>query len=765
MDHRKRMTHPSTLHTRRRRPIYATLIAATAAVTVIGSLTLNPHSASAAVSFEVETLNGAGNNAAHPTWGMAGTPYTRVGAARYADGLSQPVAGPNSRFISNRVFNDVNQNVFSEHRATQMAWTWGQFLDHTFGLAQGGTETANIPFNSTDPLERFTDTLGVVPFTRDAAAAGTGTTNARQAVNTINSYLDASAVYGGTPQREEWLRNGPVDNNLANNAATLMMPNNYLPKATSRGNAATAPTMAIDGRLLANPSNADIAGDVRANENIELTSIQTLFAREHNRIVGLLPTSLSAEDRFQIARKIVIAEQQYITYNEFLPSMGITLPAYTGYQPSVNTTLSTEFATVGYRAHSQIHGEFSLVTAASRYTPAQLASLTAQGVVVTPDGSNVDITVPTAVGFFNPDLVSTIGLGPMLTSLEESQYKNDEMIDDQLRSILFQVPVSGNPECLNGPDTPQCFSGVTDLGAIDIERGRDHGLPTYNQLRQAYGLPAKTSFASITGEATDSFPSDPTLTPGNEINDPNSLDFISAADINGSPVALGLADGTTSITRRTTLAARLRAIYGNVNNVDAFVGMVAEAHSPNSEFGELQQAIWTRQFQALRNGDRFFYGNDPALSQIQSQYGIDFHNSLAQIIARNTDLPSSDIHANMFVVADDDLPAATCKVVYSVASTWTGNFQVSLAITNLTSAPVTNWVVRWQFADGQNLSLTWNAVQNQSGVNVALANPSWNTTIPAGGTVTDAGFNATFDNVTNPQPVNFTLNNKRCALS
>jgi len=765
MDHRKRMTHPSTLYTRLRRPIYSTLIAATAVVTVVGSLAFNMHTASAAVGFEIEAINGAGNNVAHPTWGTVGSPYTRVGAARYADGLSQPVAGPNSRYVSNRVFNDVNQNVFSEHRATQMAWTWGQFLDHTFGLAQGGTQTANIPFNSTDPLERFTDTLGFVPFTRDAAAPGTGTTNPRQAINTVNSYLDASAVYGSTPQRQEWLRSGPVDNNLANNAATLMMPNNYLPKATSRGDAATAPTMAVDGRLLANPSNADIAGDVRANENIELTSIQTLFAREHNRIVSLLPASLSAEDRFQIARRIVIAEQQYITYNEFLPAMGVTLPAYTGYQPSVNTTLSTEFATVGYRAHSQIHGEFSLVTAASRYTSAQLASLTAQGVVVTPDGSNVDITVPTAVGFFNPDLVSTIGLGPMLTSLEESQYKNDEMIDDQLRSILFQVPVSGNPECLNGPDTPQCFTGVSDLGAIDIERGRDHGVPTYNQMRQAYGLPAKTSFAAITGEATDSFPSDPTLTPGNEINDPNSLDFTSAADLNGAPLALGLADGTTSVTRRTTVAARLRAIYGNVNNVDAFVGMVAEAHSPNSEFGELQQAIWARQFLALRNGDRFFYGNDSALSQIQSQYGIDFHSSLAQIIARNTDLPSADIHPNMFVVAEDDLPAATCKVVYSVASTWTGNFQVSLAITNQTSAPITNWVVRWQFAEGQNLSLTWNAVQNQSGVNVTLTNPSWNTTIPAGGTVTDAGFNATFDNVTNPLPVNFTLNNKRCAIA
>ena len=64
-----------------------------------------------------------------------------------------------------------------------------------------------------------------------------------------------------------------------------------------------------------------------------------------------------------------------------------------------------------------------------------------------------------------------------MTSLSESQYHNDEMIDNQLRSVLFQVPVSGNPDCLDGPTLPQCFSGVVDLGAIDIERGRDHGMP------------------------------------------------------------------------------------------------------------------------------------------------------------------------------------------------------------------------------------------------------------------------------------------------
>jgi hypothetical protein len=36
---------------------------------------------------------------------------------------------------------------------------------------------------------------------------------------------------------------------------------------------------------------------VRANENIALSAIHTLFGREHNRLVRRLPSNLSAETR------------------------------------------------------------------------------------------------------------------------------------------------------------------------------------------------------------------------------------------------------------------------------------------------------------------------------------------------------------------------------------------------------------------------------------------------------------------------------------
>src|SRR6185437_7900104 len=116
-------------------------------------------------------------------------------------------------------------------------------------------------------------------------------------------------------------------------------------------------------------------GDVRANENIALTALHTLFAREHNRIVAQLPTFLSQQDRFQLARAVVIAEQHYITYTQFLPAMGVSLPSYQGYDTGLNPALSHEFATVGYRAHSQLHGEIETDTNVSRYSQATLDAL------------------------------------------------------------------------------------------------------------------------------------------------------------------------------------------------------------------------------------------------------------------------------------------------------------------------------------------------------------------------------------------------------
>jgi hypothetical protein len=596
------------------------------------------------------TLDGSRNNLDHPTWGMAGVQYRRLAPANYADGRARPVTpAAADRYVSNRVFNDSSQNLFSENGVSQWGFAWGQFMDHTFGLrATAGGESQPLPFNERDRLEEFTNSLGVIDFARTPAAPGTGVTNPRQQINTIDSYIDGSSVYGNSADRLEWLRDGPVDGSMSNNSARLMLPDELLPRRDARGDPGAAPPTDLMGRLLATPTHAVVAGDVRANENIGLQATHLLFALEHNRIVDALPGFVPEEEKFNIARRVVGAEQQFITYTEFLPALGLSLSPYRGYNRNVDATLTNEFAALGYRAHSMIHGELEPAGELADYTAEELESIESRGVEMEIVGDEVEFVVPLNVAFGNPDLMADIGIGPIMRGLgAEAQYKNDEQIDNQLRSVLFQVPKPGaDPSvCLDGPDLPDCFSGVLDLGAIDIARGRDHGLPRYNDLRRAYGLPAKASFTAITREATESFPRDPEIDRSKPIDDPDILDFVELRDRNGNVIPLGTEEADSDAVvgvRRTTVAARLKAIFGSVANLDGFTGMLAEAHVPRTEFGELQGAIWRREFESLRDGDRFFYLNDPALPLIRAGFGIDYRRTLAQIIRDNTDAQVED---------------------------------------------------------------------------------------------------------------------------
>ncbi|HEY7692452.1 MAG TPA: peroxidase family protein [Gaiellaceae bacterium] len=600
------------------------------------------------------SLDGAGNNLDHPDWGEMGKPYVRVAKPNYADRIGRMVSGPSPRYISNRIFNDLGQNVLSERNVSQWGWVWGQFLDHTFGLRnERPGESAPIPFDAGDPDERFRDDLGKIDFSRTPATLGTGRTVPRQETNTVQSYIDAFAIYGGTSSRLEWLRNGPVDGTLADNEATLMLPGGYLPQANARGNAAQAPAMDLMGPIAGHPASAVVSGDVRANENIGLTAVHTLFAREHNRIVSLLPRSLPEAAKFGIARRVVGAEQQYITYQEFLPALGIHLPPYRGYDPTVDPSISNEFATVGYRVHSMVHGEFEPEVPASTYTRRQLDAFGAGGVAVEREGGKVKLVAPLGLAYGNPSLLQSIGLGPLLEGLgDERQYRNDEQIDDSMRSVLFQIPKPGarDPTSCGTPIVrPGCFSVVQDLGAIDVQRGRDHGMPYYNQMRIAYGLKPKPSYAAITGE-TARFPRRVLFGVGRPIDNPASLEFTRLLDADGDvvpPHTDEAAEDVVSAERRTSLASRLRAIYGpgNVNKVDAFVGMLSEPHVPGTEFGELQLAMWQRQFEALRDGDRFFYLNDPALDRIRDRYGTDYRQTLAHVIELNT---NATVRSNPF---------------------------------------------------------------------------------------------------------------------
>ncbi len=276
-----------------------------------------------------------------------------------------------------------------------------------------------------------------------------------------------------------------------------------------------------------------------------------------------------------------------------------------------------------------VHGEMEPSAPEGTWSAAQLTSFAARGIVVEHDAGIVTLVVPLSLAFGDPDLLERIGPGPLAGGLAgERQDKNDEQIDDSLRSVLVEVPkpTTTDPSaCLEPVVTGAWFAGVADLGADDVARGRDHGMPSYDQMRAAYGLARGKLFDAST----------PVIDP----NDPKNMDFVALRDDEGNPVALGSPDAQEDAVvgvRRTSLASRLKAVYGRQSAVDAFIGMVSEPHAAGSDLGPLQQAIWRKQFENTRDGDRFFYLNDPALPLIQQMFGISARRSLAQIIRANT---------------------------------------------------------------------------------------------------------------------------------
>jgi heme peroxidase len=612
--------------------------------------------------WEIRSLDGTGNNKAHPDWGAAHIVYPRVAPAAYVDGIEQMPDGPNERYVSNRIFNDVSTTIYSPRNVSMWAFVWGQFLDHTIALRLGRRQTgedgdpANIPTDDTDPLEQFPNPIGAVFMNRSIPATGSGVTGPREQVNQLSSYIDATAIYGNDVPRLSWIREGAGDGNLANSGARLLMRDGYLPRRFSRGNPDAAPNMVIGA--MPDPGQAAVAGDQRANENPMLLSLQTLFAREHNRIVARLPKWMSEEDRFQVARAVIIAEQQYITYNEFLPALGLDLPAYSGYKASVDASITNEFAAIGYRAHSMINNELTVTARASRYDKDTIDWLKSLDITVTYHGDEVRVVAPHGFNtFFQPDLIERLGLGPVLKGVSMMPMcKNDETIVNKIRSLVAP-------------------GAVNDLAAVDVHRGRDHGFPSYNEIRKAYGLAPKKSFKDITGEDSEDFPADPLLTPGNEINSPHCVDFVALFDLHGRPTTAE-ADNAVRGVRRTPLAARLKAVYHDVDKVDAFVGMICEKHLPNKEFGELQHAIWRRQFAALRDGDRFFYKNNPLLQFVRRSFGIGYETTLGDLIARNTDVARHELPRHVFFAGfegevDEQVHqgAAAAVVVPAVAAT------------------------------------------------------------------------------------------------
>lgn len=536
---------------------------------------------------EFRTIDGTLNNLQEPDWGSAETWYLRVASAAYADGASTPAgaARPSARAVSNAVAAQTEDTVNSK-QASDYLWQWGQFLDHdiTETPVADPAEAFDIAVPVGDPFFDPTG-AGVVTIALDRSVYVT-LDGVREQLNAITAYVDASNVYGAEQERALALRTLDGTGRLKTRAGDLLPFNETgLPNAPSTD------------------SFWYLAGDIRANEQIALTALHTLFVREHNFWAAALAdhTDLAGDEIYEIARALVAAEMQAITYREFLPVLlgPEALRPYPGYRAEVNAGITNEFAAAAYRVgHSML-------------SP-QLLRRDANGAEI--DAGDIAL----ADAFFNPAAVAETGIAPILRGLAlQTAQRIDTRVIDDVRNFLFGPPGAGG----------------FDLASLNIQRGRDHGLASLNDTRRALGLPPHATFEALTDDAE--------------------------------------------------VAAALAAVYASVEDVDLWVGGLAERHAPRALLGQTFHTIITRQFERLRDGDRFWYRRylPRELAELVER------QDLARIIRRNTTI-GAEFPRDVWIVRAFEPPTADQAELLAAAAAEADASDVELLLAILAREPV-----------------------------------------------------------------------------
>ncbi|XP_022084988.1 peroxidase-like [Acanthaster planci] len=499
------------------------------------------------------TIDGTCNNIGKREQGSAGATMKRLMDNAYDDGLSQPrttsVNGgplPSPRKVSLAVFNNARTMV---KNFTQVGMHLAQLANHDIagincaGCAAKG-ECFPILIDDNDPV--FGAKQDCFNFRRSIYQADSS--GVRQQINFVTSYLDASFAYGSDDTTAAQLTGdfGSLKHLTDTKTGRELLPPD---KALERCAGVNETAGIYCGK----------SGDRRTATQPGLTALHTLFLREHNRIAKefrQLNPSLGADDVYQKARKILGAVWQHIIYNEYLPlvvgedqyrSKNLSPNAPYAYDPAVDASVANEFAAAAFRfGHSQV--PFHLTRANKRYMRKTVPQINM------------------AEAFFNATFMfdESIDDGAVDSVLRgmtlQSMYKVDRRYSDALTNNLFGDPaVQGDG---------------FDLESLDIQRGRDHGIPSYTTIRKDFcGLSEISSFQDLVDEE----------------------------------VMLNMD------------ARSLKKIYGDdgVQDVDAIVGLVLENHLPNTLVGPTVSCIVADQFHRLKFGDRFFYQNPDQFTQAQ----------------------------------------------------------------------------------------------------------------------------------------------------
>ncbi|XP_046371516.2 peroxidasin-like [Haliotis rufescens] len=529
------------------------------------------------------TSDGSCNNIHNPTWGKSFIPFRRFLGPQYDDGMRIPrlrgmggIPLPSARLVSTTVHTPDDSYPVSRS-ITSMVMQWGQFLDHDITLSPIRTGMNGMPLtccpDDVPPFMRTTldvslrDGCFPIPiplgdrhfrsrcmhFARSIQADNSRCSGIpAEQMNQLTAYIDASQVYGSTPEEVASLRM-MVGGLLKMSRFTL------LPRDRSTLEVCT--------------DQCFKAGDERVNEQMGLTSIQTIFMREHNRIALTLKKinpHWNDERLFQESRRIIGAICQKITYNDFLPRVlnRATLTQYRLNSPSkgyynvydklIDPSIRNAFAAAAFRfGHSLIRSTVSRRR----------------------QDFSVNRVVRTRDMFGNTAMVTA---------------SNGEAVHELLRGKLIDRPCRVD-RFMSREVTDFLFiqaNSSLDLAALNIQRGRDHGLPGYISFRRWCGLSSVVNFLSAPG---------------------------------------GLVDHDVETTRR------LAAVYRHPADIDLFTGGLSERPLRGSLVGPTLSCLLAHQFSALKKGDRFWFElNRPHTRFSPAQLQEIRRSSLSRLLCDNT---------------------------------------------------------------------------------------------------------------------------------
>ncbi|GFU34405.1 peroxidasin [Nephila pilipes] len=540
------------------------------------------------------SLDGSCNNLHHPCWGKADEPYQRWLPPAYANGidsLRRRADGgelPSPRQVFQWVCSQFHQSPNTTYPSlSNVAVFWGQMLTHEMMLTPivtvkkwNGTRFVDGQLQCCKPNDTLRpecipivmDEDGFFPkghcidISRSAAFAYSPFSCTpfslgmpRDQMNQLTSFIDASLVYGSSNEIMKKIRE------KGGLGAKLSMDHSggwtILPR---RSRNCKSGHRTCDKRCF-------LAGERRANENPFLGALHTMWAREHNRLVDKLRIRGWPEDTlFHVVRKIVGALMQHVTYKEYLPHvLGHELPQHLDlmvpsrsyrYDPKLNPTVFNVFAAAAFRfGHSMLE---------ERY-----------GRLERPFGPHL------SADFFNMDdfCDSSMNRDPVASLLAAQAHERSQRVDNlfsrQVTNHLFAKEENG--------------IGL-DLFSINVQRGRDHGLPPYTKWRNICGLPSVDDYDDLRG------------------------------------------------TIPQFVIDRLAAIYGpgGVHEVDLYVAGVSEMPVNGGLLGPTFTCIVSHQFKALKFGDRFWYENleHPGAFNRMQISSIQ-RTTLASLLCRNSGIP------------------------------------------------------------------------------------------------------------------------------